>query len=195
MYFFGCLHYKSNWNKYKNKIVFTANNNFKDDFLLDFSKKYEFVGRTDINEYLKMLELFFSMHPNTHLTLILGSEIPYLANTQRNYINREKEHLVFNKKIFEYANNHNKLHIINITDFIESQDDFLNNINHFTPQIYYRIANAIIGIAEKYCNQDVKIKSKILIYIYSIKNFIKLRFSNNPFCYKILKNVYGIIRK
>lgn len=178
--------------KFVNREIFTSDNNFSLSFLEDFASKWEFVGRTNVNDYINFLELFFN-HPsnqNTHLALILGTEIPYNYNCQENYIDREEYHKSFNAAIRKYKEKHGRLHLIEITPFITEQSCFTNNINHYTPEVYYKLAQEIIKISSSIFTQKMQGKSKVWMYIDLIKVRLRRFISADSQLYKILHKIY-----
>ena len=52
----------------------------------------------------------------------------------------------YNPIIQEFAEDHERMHVINITDFIHSQNDFEGCINHFSRSVYFKIAGEICQV-------------------------------------------------
>lgn len=182
--------------KFVNHELFTSDNNFSIDFLKLFAKEWKYCGRTEVKEYIDFLDVFFN-HEKTkgaHLALILGSEIPYLKNTQESYEKRELFHKEFNAAIKEYAFKEKRLHLIEITQFITSQSCFTNNINHYTSEVYYNIAQSIIQIAEQLSGVSIKGKNRGLLYLDKAKIYLRNFISSDTYVYKLLQRLYQRIK-
>lgn len=106
--------------------------------LKEFSNKYEFAGEIPTDTIIKNLEYIKEhLNPNTKLVLILGSEKP-CSKTLDGYENLDKRHAIINRKIEEFATKHN-LEIINLTEFVESDEDYTTCINHFERKVYLKL--------------------------------------------------------
>ena len=70
----------------------------------------------------------------------MGSEIPYEANTQKAYEHREIIYQELNMRLREFVSKKTNVFLINFTDFIHGQKDFLDNINHYQRHVYYEAA-------------------------------------------------------
>lgn len=46
----------------------------------------------------------------------------------------------------EFAKDHDRIRLINPTDYIHSQQDYFDSINHFSRNVYYDIATRIVEI-------------------------------------------------
>lgn len=187
---------KSNWSAYINGEIFTSGNKFDIEFLDSFSKEYEFVGKTSVFDYLSFLDLFFNKNKKTHLVLLLGVEVPYKQNKAPSYRNRDAEHKLFNNGIKEYAKGQPRLHLINITDFIDSQKDFTNNINHYTPRVYYAIAQKLLVLHSDIFDTEIELVDKKYLVIDRVRNYIKLKIQvrYDSLLYKMLRKIYRTIR-
>lgn len=175
------------WDQYVNGEIFTSGVRFSYSFLKDFSSKYEFIGRTNIDDYLSFIDMLLSkLDRNVQLYLMLGSEIQYLNNKQLVYKNRHMDHLKFNEKIKEYCSSNKKVHYIDITKSISNGQDYVGNINHFTPRVYYQLALRISKILNEEINQrQINFKASKLHIISHFFEILKIQLVRS--CHKILK--------
>lgn len=180
------------WPKFIKQEICTADNQFTESFLKDFASKWEYSGITKVEDYLQFLDEFFAYPKNqkVHLALILGTEIPYNDNTHPNYVGREQYHKAFNAAIRDYAQRQDRLHLIEITPYVTSQSCFTNNINHYTPEIYYKIAQDIIKISSAISNVSIQGRSKGWLYVDNLKTKLRRHMSADSFVYKILHGIY-----
>lgn len=143
------------WGKYIDGEIFTSGVKFSYSFFEDFLSKYEFMGRTNIDDYLSFIDMLLSkLDENVQLYLMLGSEVQYLNNKQLVYNDRHIDHLKFNEAIKKYCLSNKRVHYIDITESINSSHDYVGNINHFTPRVYYQLALKISKILNEHINQN-----------------------------------------
>lgn len=130
-----------NWDLYINNEIFTADNTFTREWLESFQRKYTFEGCLSPDEIMDNMERTLKkVNPNTKVCYLLGSETPYLKNKQPNY---EERHLIYkaiNDRLRAYAKFHDQVWLIDFNEFIQGQEDFTNNINHFQRRVYYEVA-------------------------------------------------------
>ena len=108
--------------------------------LRKFKENYTFAGVVPQEEILKNLEYIKNnISPATKLVLILGSE-KETSKTERGYENLAQRHALINPIIEEFAKKNN-IETINLTDFIESDEDYTTCINHFSRKVYLKLAN------------------------------------------------------
>lgn len=182
------------WDFYINEKS-SYNGNITLEWLREFSNDWEYVGRITPHEYMENLSFILKhMDKEARLCLILGSETAFDGNTQDSYIDRHKDHKEFNEAIREFANKHRNVHLVELTNYVISQSDFINNINHFQRRIYYQIAQDINKIIEADFGFKIKERSKVFLLIDRFSFFLR-KLTKNSVLYKPLRKVYGLIRK
>ena len=178
----------SNWELYVNKKIFTADNDFTLEWLHSFSEKYEFLGCLTPRQILDNAKKTLSLvKPTTKVCYLLGSESPFLKNTQQNYDGRELVYKEINTLFRTFAKENDRVLLIDFNDYIHGQCDFNDNINHFIRRVYYDAAtkaNEYISIETGVCLEQkgeiyLRIKSwidelgKTGFYQTPIWNFIR----------------------
>lgn len=181
----------ANWQDLVEEKVYTGFNRFTYDYLQDFASKYEFLGRLTTDQSVANIEqIFHALAPHTILVLILGVELPFEQNHQVAYEKRHLEHKELNDKLRSLAATNQRIKLLDLNNFVKSQDDFTNNINHFTKRVYYDLAQEAIRIIEASSGMTIKQKSKGEMVV---NDFIsKFRSLLNPHSkvYYILKRLY-----
>ncbi len=124
---------------------------FTREILEKFSEEWEFVGHTPLDMLMRNLDYIYDNVPgHPIIILILGSEKDYegenpefdgLGDIYRDY----------NPVLTAFAEDHDRMRVINVTDFINSQEDFGDCINHFSRNVYYKIAGEIC----RYINESL----------------------------------------
>lgn len=103
-----------------------------------FSQDYYFAGEVPTEEIIKNLEYIKNnLNSETKLILILGSE-KECSKTLAGYENMAKRHSVINREVEKFASQ-NEIETINLTDFVESDSDYIDCINHFERKVYLKL--------------------------------------------------------
>ena len=149
---------KNNWNGYINGSIINFGYSITKEMLEDFSQKFDYIGRTTPEMYKSFVNNMLQWLPQeTHLCLILGSEIQYEKETLSAYKDRHLWHKSFNDEIANIQSA--RLHLIKVTNHIKSQSDFTNNINHYTPNVYYKLSCDIKTVITEVCGPSIVVKS------------------------------------
>lgn len=158
------------WDGYINKTIQTYDYTFTREFLEKFASDYEYIGRTTPEMYIQYLDfLLYNIPQETKLCLILGSEIPYEAETDVSYLDRHEFHKSLNNAIKEYAKTHSQITCMELTKFIHSQADFTTSINHFQIYIYNQLAKELLAVIRQHCGDEIKVS-------YSLSKWIDRRY-------------------
>lgn len=116
---------------------------FTEEVIDKFAADWDFIGITPIDLIFRNLDYIYDhVKGKPIIILLLGSEIDYEGSSEEfnGLVDIYRE---YNPALTEFALDHDRMKIINITDFIHSQDDFIDSINHFTRNVYYKIAGEI----------------------------------------------------
>lgn len=160
---------KNNWDLYINQKIFTAENKFTKEWLEEFSSKYEFEGALTPEQILQNAKLTLSkLNPSAKICYFLGSETPYLKNTQPNYNNRHLIYKQINTLFREWAKTEKRVLLVDFNNYIHTQNDFTNNINHFVRRVYFEAATTINGYISEITGNKAKQKSHINLYFWSL---------------------------
>ncbi|MCR5789578.1 MAG: HAD-IIIC family phosphatase [Lachnospiraceae bacterium] len=125
---------------------------FTQEILDAFSEKWEFVGATPLDLLLRNLDFIYENVPgNPLMILLLGSETDYQNNTEE-FAGLCEVYREVNPVIKAFAEDHDRIRVIDPTDFIHSQEDFEDCINHFSRNVYYEIAGRVC----EYINETVE---------------------------------------
>jgi FkbH-like protein len=154
-----------NWDLYINGKIFNARNTFTIEWLAWFRDNYVFEGSLSANQILdNAKELLKRVSPNSRVCYILGSEIPFEMNTQKNYEDRHLVYKEINQLFRAYAANDDRMLLIDVNDFLRGQQDFTNNINHFQRRVYYEIATKANEYIKVSLNSRLKQKNRLYLY-------------------------------
>ncbi len=116
---------------------------FTEEIIREFSRNWEFVGTTSGEDLLRNLEYMYYHAPGEpKFVLLLGSETEYEGENAE-FANHAKRHKEINDMVKEFAAGKNRIKLIPMTDFIHSQEDYVDCINHFSRNVYYNLAGAV----------------------------------------------------
>lgn len=116
---------------------------FTEEIIRDFSEKWEFIGTTPGLEVIRNLKYMYDNVPGMPVfVLLLGSEIEYEGENAE-FANHAQRHREVNALVKSFAEGKKRIKIINMTDFIKSQKDYGDCINHFSRNVYYNLASAV----------------------------------------------------
>jgi len=159
------------WDDYINSNVQNYGFRISREQLEAFSNHFTFIGRTSPADYVSFLKWLRELMPkDSVLCLILGSEIPYDNETDDSYLDRANYHTSLNTEIRRFTNGVDNIRLIEITPHIHSQSDFSNNINHFTPAVYYSLSRDVLDIIKE-CEPHLSVKTSKSRYL--IKQYIQ----------------------
>jgi hypothetical protein len=124
---------------------------FTKEILEKFADTWEFVGVTPIDMVFRNLDYIYdNVKGKPIIILLLGSETDYEGYSEE-FDGLSEYYREFNPLIQEFAEDHERIRLINVTDFIRSQDDFIDSVNHFSRSVYYKIAGEIA----RYINENL----------------------------------------
>lgn len=150
------------WHDLMDKTRFVANCNFTEENLAYIRDHYEFLGRATPEMTIRNLsDILEHLAPDAKLILLLGCEMPYEANTQEAYVGRHLYHKLLNDQVRNWARDNERVILLDINDYVLSQDDFTNNINHYTKQIYYKLSQKLIEIINE--NNSSKLRESTVV--------------------------------
>lgn len=160
-----------------NGKMYCYSNAYTKEWLQDFSNNWQYCGRISVADYVRNIKTLLDKLPSeTKVCLMLGSETPYLANTKKAYENRHIFHKEMNDALRLLAKENNRILLLDFNDFIHSQSDFTDNINHFQRRVYYEISQKANEYIEQVFGTRVKKKSWVKkykeIYVPRIKGWI-----------------------
>lgn len=123
---------------------------FTEEVIFDFADKWEFVGHTPLDMLLGNLDFIYeNVQGKPLIILLLGSEVDYEDNTEE-FAGMCEIYKEINPVIKAFAEDHERIKVIDPTEFIHSQDDFEDCINHYSRNVYYEIAGRICEYINNY---------------------------------------------
>jgi FkbH-like protein len=165
---------KTQWDGLIDGRYYSSENKFTEEYLKEFSEKYDFVGKTTPEDYrFRINKLLDYLDNNTKLCLILGVEFPCENNLDPFFKDMHISHAQINNVVREMAAENPRVICLDLNEFVKHQDDFGDNMNQFKPKIYYDISQKIISIIHHSASTKVENFSTLFIYFDMLLNFTK----------------------
>lgn len=170
------------------KVVYRASINPELDE--KFMERYSVVGLTTPEEYEEFLVWCLgNLSESTTLCIILGSTLS-LPHTQT----IAERHKQINDVVMKIAAANPRLRYINVDNFIKSERDITDSINHYQTRIYYEIAQEMLRIIKEVTGCQVTGVNKGYIVFDSIlkklKPIVKSILSYCPQLFDISRQMY-----
>lgn len=166
-------------------------NSFTPEYLQEFSQKYEYLGPLSEEQVVENLATLMSkISPKAHLALMLGSEIAFEGETRPAYLNRAESHKRINAAIRKFAENNSRIHLVSITDFIESQADYSDGINHFQRKVYFQMAQRVNEILQEVTGQKFKEISPFKRYLKKLGEKYTTKINRSSWYYPIVAKIF-----
>lgn len=117
-----------------------------------FAREWEFVGVTAGEDLIRNLDYMY-VHAigSPMFILLLGSETEY-EGINEEFANHAEHHKEINALVKAYAGDKDRIRIIEMTEYIHSQEDYEDSINHFSRNVYYQLATRVCA----YINEKVE---------------------------------------
>lgn len=167
------------WDKYLGKKIYTANCNFTKSDLEKISAEYEFLGRITPEKTAENLRFIYEhLHPDTELVILLGCEREYRDNVLEAWEMRHVDHKKWNSAVKEEFKDCKNVTLFDVNDYITSDDDFNDSINHYKKRVYYLMAKSFTQMINNRAKTDAahnegKGKLAFLTLKQKIKKIIK----------------------
>lgn len=149
---------------YLNGEYWTADYKFTEEFLQSFAQKYEYIGRNHPEETVENLRMIRKHLPKEcMLVVMLGGELPYEKNTLPAYKDRHIVHKELNAHIKKLAEEIDGILCFDVNHYLVDQNSFYDHFNHYTRSIYYKMAEEMVDIMNRYTNGNIEQTSKFKI--------------------------------
>lgn len=138
---------ESRWPEYIGKTVFVANCDFTVENLRYIKENFDFLGRLTPGQVVDNLdEILRRLAPGAKLIVNLGSETPYLANEKPAYADRHEYNRELNALVRRWADGRERVHLLDMNQWIHGQESFINNINHFVKPVYFEMSGELAKV-------------------------------------------------
>ena len=139
---------ENNWDKVLSSIPEEAKEQNK-LILKSFKNEYTFAGNPPVDLVMQNLKYIREhLDPKTQLILVLGSE-KHTDKYLEGYEGMAERHIIMNKYVREFAKKYDNIDLLELTNLIQSDDDYNECINHFSRRVYADFAKEIVELVNK----------------------------------------------
>lgn len=111
-----------------------------------FSKTHKSIGQITPSEFINNLnQIRKNLDPDIQIVFINGSEIA-LDNEEKEALNR---HILMNNALKDFVKTNHNCHILDVRNFVKTQEDVTDNIRHYSRNIYNLISKELIIILDQ----------------------------------------------
>ena len=172
---------KCNWDRYLNKTVMTARSNFTREELENFSREFKKVeySADDVAANLQRInKKILENNENAKCIIVLLSELPYESRLENKNViqGKEKIHIEINQKVKYAFKDCSNVYLLDVNKYVKSQDDYFDNINHYSNLVYYHMAKEFSEFLMKMGKDGYKPISKVKAWFYNVKKIILKKF-------------------
>lgn len=134
------------WDGYINGTLPNHAFPFTKEILEAFRRDWDFAGQITAREIVENIAWMKTQIPgHPAIILLLGSSIP-CEKENAEFADHASFHAEINSLVKEVFANDTQIHIIDPSDFIHSQEDYMECINHYSRNVYYDLATEIVKI-------------------------------------------------
>lgn len=149
------------------KVVYRKSIDKKSDE--KFFEQYQFIGYTTPDEYKQFLIDCLEWLPKkTTLCIILGATLPL-----ERFKKTTASHSAINNVVKELARDNKRLQYIDVDEFVKSEKDITDSINHYQARVYYEIAQVMIRVINSKGKTQVLSANKANVWLISITKQIR----------------------
>ena len=170
------------------KVVYRRSIDKKSDE--KFFEQYQFIGYTTPDEYKQFLIDCLEWLPKkTTLCIILGATLPL-----ERFKKTAASHSAINNVVKELARDNKRLQYIDVDEFVKSEKDITDSINHYQARVYHEIAQVMIRMINSKGKTQVLSANKANVWLIritkQIRPIIKNVLSPDSRMYHWLQKIY-----
>lgn len=136
----------NNWEKYIKKQVMTAHCDFNLNDMQHFSEAFmheAFEPDSLIKNFNTIIQKVLSIKSSTKFVILLLPELEFKykeGDDINSFAGKEAIHRSLNLALRKAFTAHSSVYLLDVNNYIKSQDDYFDSINHFSKVVYYKMA-------------------------------------------------------
>lgn len=169
---------KENHKQYIDKKVMTARSNFSEKELMNFADEFVQVSYSPemiANNLEKIVNRILAKKSNTKIVVLLLGELEYKSNNHEyldTFGNKHITHKLINAQLKKKFDNSESVYLLDVNNYIKSQSDYFDNINHYSKYVYYEMAQEFVGYIEKITSVKITTSSKTKMFFQNLKRSV-----------------------
>lgn len=175
-----CL--RENHRQYLGKKIMTARSNYDEAELTAFSEEFQIIKYTPemvANNLKRVVDRILEKNNTTKIVILLLGELEYKSNNSDYYETFGDKHIIhtdINLQIKKVMKDYHSVYLLDVNKFITSQADYFDNINHYSKQVYYKMAQEFVSYINQISVTDISTSSKLKMLLQNIKRNIYKKF-------------------
>lgn len=181
-----------NWKRYTEEIIVPV----QEETMRSFAEQFEYKGRIPQTVIVENVRKIREQLPEkTLLVISIPTSYPYLDRKESKKNDRHIYNQVLTKELKAAFAQQKNVALIDYTEFANQQGDFLDTSNHFTKQVYYRVAQEYIRLITEWSglNQLVS-RGKGAVAIAAAKDWVRKILRHSKILVRIKRKVGGLRR-
>lgn len=186
--------FESSYNTYRRKgtnievVINSYNNHLESD--PTFLAKYEYIGYTTAEKYIKFLKDCLIWLPRkTKICIILGATYnPTGTNDEA------VRHKIINEAVKNMAMYEKRIQYIDVDEYANCASDFTDSLNHYQTRVYYEIAQSMMRIVNQSIGVELESYGsyKILTdnFLKSLRNWTVKYLKHESRLFRVLQKQY-----
>lgn len=169
---------RGNISEYLQKKVMTARCDFSKDELIQFANEFhqfEYSAEDILNNLLKITNKLKSVRSDIHIVILLLSELEYKSKDpeyMRLFGKKHQIHKEINNKIRVKFKDCDFIYLLDVNKYINNQDDYFDNINHYSKFVYYEMAQEFAEYIDSISNAKVGTSSRVKMRFQNMKRML-----------------------
>lgn len=180
------------WERYTKDMVAPI----KVETMRAFAEQFKYKGRIPQTAIVENVKKIRERLPETTLLVIsIPTSYPYLDRNESRKNDRHIYNQVLAKELKAAFAQQENVALIDYTDFANQPGDFLDTSNHFTKQVYYRVAQEYIHLIKEWSGTDQVIsRRKGAIAIVSAKDWVRKILRHSKILVRIKRKMGALYR-
>lgn len=164
-----------NWQDYIDKKVMTARCSFNRSDLERFCKRFSLISLAaqDIaNNFKRIINEILATNQKTKFVILLLSELPYKGGIRYELMGKECIHKNINQALRQAFSQMDAVYLLDVNKYIHKQNDYFDNINHYSKLVYYHMAQELIELINQVNTTALKATPKFKALKDNLKRLI-----------------------
>ena len=162
---------EENWNEIMHEQTTNSDEQIASDYKF-FKANYKYIGRISPEQMLANYEMIRKLLPkSTKLILLNGAERAFIGKEKNGYEDRFLLHRFLNPQVHEFVMKHqDNTFLIDVNSLFGKDYPYLDTINHYKKNIYYKIAQSIEEYIAKHENtHEFSTRSRYAVFYDKLK--------------------------
>lgn len=180
------------WKRYTEEMIVPT----RKETMHDFAEQFEYKGRITQDAIVENIRKIRERLPESTLLVIsIPTSYPYVDSKESRKNDRHFYNQALTKALKSAFTQQKNIALIDYTEFANQPGDFLDTSNHFTKQVYYRVAQEYIRLITEWSGSDQLVsRGKGAVAIASAKDWVRKTLRHSEILVRIKRKLGGLRR-